>query len=83
MKKYVKPELFYERFELTEHIAACAWDMNNLNKESCTASADEDYIPDLVGQTLFMESTGCSLNPSNYADYCYHGNVNSANAFRS
>lgn len=26
MKAYVKPELFYERYELSQHVAACAWD---------------------------------------------------------
>ena len=28
MKNYVKPELFYERYELSQHIADCAWEVN-------------------------------------------------------
>ena len=83
MKKYVKPELFYERFELSQHIAVCAWDMNLSNKESCNAAADTSLIPDLAGETLFMSSSACSLNPDTYKDYCYHNGMSSANAFRS
>lgn len=29
MKKYVKPELFCESFELAQHIAACDYDSND------------------------------------------------------
>ena len=25
MKKYVKPEIYYENFELSQHIADCGW----------------------------------------------------------
>ena len=34
MKPYVKPELYFESFELAQHIAACAWDMKNQNNEN-------------------------------------------------
>ena len=27
MKVYEKPRVYIERFELSQHIAACAWDM--------------------------------------------------------
>ena len=27
MKKYVKPELFFESYELSQTIAACGWDL--------------------------------------------------------
>ena len=32
MKNYVKPELFFESYELSQNIAACGWDMKNQNQ---------------------------------------------------
>ena len=40
MKKYVKPELYYERFELTQTIADCAWQMNNASSYVCEGEGD-------------------------------------------
>lgn len=40
MKKYVKPELFYENYELSQHIAACHWDLNSADRGSCTAEGE-------------------------------------------
>ena len=34
MKPYIKPELYYENFELSQHIAACAYDMQNLKDKN-------------------------------------------------
>lgn len=85
MKKYVKPEMFYEHFELTQHIADCAWELTNSTKDTCSAQADPDYIPHLVDRNLFMsEGAGCMLIPGqNYEDVCYHGSVQGANVFAS
>ena len=76
MKAYVKPELFYESFELSQNIAACGWDMiNNTDKGSCYAVADGDItdgnnnesgaiFPDMV--KLFVNED-CTVNEV----YCY------------
>ncbi len=83
MKKYVKPELFYEQFELSQHIADCAWELTNSTKETCSALADPDFLPGLPN--LFMNSeNGCVLIPGeNYGDYCYHDGAQGANVFAS
>lgn len=83
MKKYVKPELFYEKFELTQHIADCAWELNSPDKDSCEALADPDYLPGFP--PLFMsDAKGCSLIPGvNYQDYCYHDGAQGVNVFMS
>ncbi len=83
MKKYVKPELFYEKFELTQHIADCAWELNSAAKESCEALADPDYLPDFP--PLFMSNTyGCMLiSGETYQDYCYHDGAQGVNVFKS
>lgn len=38
MKPYVKPELYYENFELAQHIAGCSMsEINSVDVTSCTA----------------------------------------------
>lgn len=83
MKKYVKPELIYEKFELTQHIADCAWELTNSTKDTCSAQADPDYLPGFPN--LFMsDANGCTLIPgTNYQDYCYHDGAQGVNVFAS
>ena len=39
MKPYVKPELYYENFELAQHIAGCSiTEINSVDVLNCTAS---------------------------------------------
>lgn len=85
MKKYVKPELFYEHYELSQHIADCAWELTNSTKETCSAKADSDYLPHLSGANLFIDTDyGCVLIPGeNYSDYCYHDGAQGVNVFAS
>ena len=63
MKPYVKPELYFESFELAQHIAACAWDMKNQNNENnCTAEWDTtDFGGVADGQLFNANNTNCIL----------------------
>lgn len=72
MKKYVKPELFYENFELSQHIAACGIDVDltNATQDTC-ATLDKDFWPGLGGTTVFQENTSCAIAISNIEVYCY------------
>ena len=82
MKKYVKPMLFHEKFELSQHIADCAWELNSPSKESCAAVADPDYLPGL--KNLFLsDANGCVYTPETYSAYCYHDGVQGVNVFAS
>ena len=78
MKKYVKPELFYERFELSQHIADCAWELTQADEKTCSADPDPEFgsgaLSSLVGATLFTIEGICDLVPKvNYhGAYCYH-----------
>lgn len=70
MKKYVKPELFFENYELSQHIAACAWDLNVINNSSvCGFKGDSSY--GLEGYVVMMESTVCTAIYDE-STYCYH-----------
>lgn len=40
MKKYVKPDLFFESFQLDQHIASCALDLEFANTSTCVSSGD-------------------------------------------
>ena len=33
-KKYEKPKIIYEKFDLSQHIADCAWELTNSTKET-------------------------------------------------
>ncbi|MBE6950334.1 MAG: hypothetical protein E7451_03240 [Ruminococcaceae bacterium] len=68
MKTYVKPQLFFESYELSQNIAACGYDMNS-SFGSCTAKVDPSHgLPDL-GITFFLETQGaCDVTPQ---IYCY------------
>lgn len=79
MKKYVKPMITLERFELSQNIAACAWDLNYADQNSCTASPDNDFFFGSVTSNLFTQSNNdCKLIAGvNYEDYCYQNGANS------
>ena len=83
MKKYVKPELFYEGFELSQQIAACDYDSEHTSAdESCTFTSDID------GTIIFMSGCGGST-PDNkpifrVETYCYHNsNISPYGIFNS
>lgn len=70
MKKYVKPELFYERYELSTHIASCYFDLN-LQNGLCGFKD-----PDGLYQHAFsIDTAGCQDHPDiKVDDYCYQAN---------
>lgn len=86
MKKYVKPMITLERFELSQNIAACAWDLNYANTSDCYADPDQDFFYGSVNRTLFLQADkGCEMIAGvNYEDYCYqNGSGSPFNVFRS
>lgn len=74
MKKvYEKPQIYMERFELSQSIAACATKMNSGSPETCTGTAW-----DFDGITVFLEGVGCTVPEG----YCYEPSAN-GNIFMS
>lgn len=78
MKPYVKPELYYENFELAQHIAGCSltW-KNSIDPENCTASGTIGHIHfDPDSNNAWFLNNSCTLEPD---DYCYTpGTINTA-----
>ena len=91
MKKYVKPELFYESFELSQQIAACDFDSNDTSTDSgCQFTGDATRLPNLaeMGVTgiVTIFTSGCrGNNMIQYEAYCYHNSngFGSAGIFNS
>lgn len=71
MKKYVKPELYYENFELSQHIAACGIDANFDVNETCTAILDKDFWYGTSDTVFSNGRDGCSTDISAIEVYCY------------
>ena len=72
MKKYVNPDLYFESFQLDQHIAACGYDMVGFkNPDECVSTGDADGIyPDYTGAAVLFsdKNTNCQANPD---VYCY------------
>ena len=81
MKNYIKPELFYERYELAQHIADCAWELQLTDNTQCIATPDKNDYPD--HPTLFLDDKVCGMTPGALEDYCYHSGADGANVFAS
>lgn len=71
MKKYVKPEIFFESYELSQHIAACGYDMTNSKSVvECSATSDPTVgNVDLGDLHVFVD--GNDLCTVQTEIYCY------------
>lgn len=67
MKNYIKPELFYERYELAQHIADCDWELTQADGNTCKANPDLDQLG--PQPTLFTDNAGCEA--TDWERYCY------------
>lgn len=75
MKEYVKPELYCESFELSQHIAACGIDVNSADENSCEVNLDPDYW---LGDNDIVFNDKCATNISTISVYCYTTGTNEA-----
>ncbi len=83
MKTYVKPELYFESFELSQHIAACDLKLNSASHLVCrivghennTGSAFWDLELELTNS--FINEDNCAGNVVGEAEfYCYTNGAN-------
>ncbi len=83
MKVYEKPRVYIERFELSQHIAACAWDMTNQSDQNqCTAVGDSEW--GLPGLAMFTDTPRCDFTPEAFGDdFCYTVGTEGGNLFNS
>lgn len=77
MKKYVKPELFFESFELSQSIAACGIDVNYADEHACAPTTDPDFWSFKVN--VFSDENGnCAQSAEKLEGYCYTYGTNEA-----
>ena len=82
-KPYVKPQLYYENFELSQHIAACGWDMRNqADKSNCTALGDELNFNN-PPVSLFTDTSRCEVTEDQVEGYCYEVSKGGMGVFNS
>lgn len=82
MKVYEKPRVYIERFELSQHIASCAWDMTNQSdKATCEATGDPSY--GLPSEKMFTDYSRCTITPDVFEDFCYTVSGEGGNLFNS
>lgn len=73
MKTYVKPELFFESFELAQHIAGCNLTLLQNDVGSCRASG---VIEGISEESWFISTDHCTTVVE---AYCYtNGSMNVA-----
>lgn len=71
MKAYVKPELFVESYELSQHIATCGIDVQNAGETNC-AALDDSFWPGLGGTKIFdSECADGGIDITKMDVYCY------------
>lgn len=75
MKKYVKPELFYEHFELSTHIANCILEPHT-NSEPVTCQFKADADSEWPNEIVF--AGGCEMEIA-----CYYTGGDGVNTFNS
>lgn len=76
MKEYVKPELYYESFELSQHIAACGIDAKYTDETSCKPRLDPDFWGE--DTNVFASVESCVMDVNTIEVYCYTSGVSEA-----
>ena len=71
MKKYIKPEFFYERYELAQHIADCQWEITSQEMNTCQAYGE--IGTGYEDMSLFVSGIACdiAIDKQAWEDYCY------------
>ena len=80
MKKYVKPELIFESFEMSQQIATCDYDSNNSfdNVQDCNFTGyNKDFDGDI---NIFSSHLTCGVEAQ---WYCYHNSSGGYGIFNS
>lgn len=72
MKTYVKPELYYESFALSQHIAGCSLSLKVGSAATCNASGTIGSVTLEAAEGAksgwFLSKTACAVTVE---DYCY------------
>lgn len=77
MRSYVKPELYCETFELSQHIATCGIDVLQANTNECNAQLDSDFWG--MNDTVFNAGEpNCTIDIGVIDVYCHTSGTSEA-----
>lgn len=82
MKAYVKPELFYERYELSQHIANCDIEVKFADHNSCVGYADDGLGWNAAVFFVKDNVVDCLTDPADAVCY-FHSTSGMGNTFQS
>lgn len=69
MKRYVKPAIIYESFELSQNIATCSYDVTFTDYENtCVAEPTDDAG---MFPVILFANEKCEYIPGDGDSYCY------------
>ncbi|MGN1167717.1 MAG: hypothetical protein ACI4S2_14955 [Lachnospiraceae bacterium] len=81
MKKYVKPDLVYETYELSHNVANCSAALNHMEAETNCYIDDVDGID--LGYTVYTADVNCTYGSNIWEDYCKFTGTDDINIFTS
>lgn len=82
MKKYIKPELFFEQFELSQSISAsCGWQLNSVENMCGFKAIPANEWYDLNKTIISSGIGGCDM-AGTAEMYCYMTLADSQNTFQ-
>lgn len=83
MKKYIKPELFYEPYQLSVHVADCGWELQSGDPNTCVAFSDQSKWG--IVDTLFTSRINCNnkADTGGFQLYCYENGSDGLKVFKS
>ena len=81
MKKYEKPDLVIERFELSHNIANCSAPLNHGQSEQDCSITNIDGID--LGYSVYTAGENCAYGPEIWEDYCKFTGTDDINIFTS
>ena len=81
MKKYVKPDLVYENYELSHNVANCSAALNHGQTETNCNVSNVDGIE--FGYTVFTAGDNCTYGPEIWENYCKFTGTDEYNVFTS
>ena len=79
MKKYVKPDLVFETYELSHSVANCGLALNH-GEDTCQITKWEDTD---FGYSVFTAGVNCTYDPDIWEDYCKFTGSGDHNVFSS
>ena len=79
-KKYVKPTIFIENFEISEQIAAACFKKVSKpnfvlqpNGDTCTVEVPDEIMPGIINKGFNRDSLNCKTDLS--PQYCYNNSA--------